>query len=211
MVMRPLSILLACTLACACHFASADLISPQIQAARDRLRENPNTYDRVDNFCTGKKPGEACLITGSVFSGGGSGSCNNVINENGAIIDLTCVRTDEVSIDRKLPEDGFVNDPELCKRGADRESGQQWNCKPMVPTPSDRFCKGKKLGGPCVVELVYQGRNEQGEGICQKIVETESFYFEGHRTATRQVIRCEPPSLSPRTYNPASWRQKLFQ
>lgn len=209
--MRLLRSILAASLACSCIPASADLISPEVQSARDRLRANPNTYDRVDNFCTGKKPGDACSISGSTFAGGGDGSCSNSINKTTSTIDLTCVRNGEVWIDRRLPDGGFVNDPELCKMGEDKESGQKWDCKPMVPTPADQFCKGKSLGGRCTVELTYRGRTEQHNGTCKQVTETEKFYFWGYRTATRQVIRCEPPLVPPRTYTPASWRQKLLQ
>ncbi len=209
--MRLRSSLFAAVFVCVCHTASADLISPAVQSARDRLSANPNTYDRVDNFCTGKKPGGACLIAGSTFAGGGEGTCRNNINTETSTIDLTCVRNDEVLIDRKLPAGGFVYDPELCRLGEDKESGQKWDCKPMVPTPADQFCKGKGLGSRCMVELTYRGRTEQHSGTCKQVTETEKFYFWGYRTATRQVIRCEPPPVPPRTYTPASWRQKLLQ
>lgn len=205
------ALLLAAVLACAGLTASADLISSEVREAHERLRANPDTYDRVDNFCAGKKPGAACSIPGNTFSGGGAGLCSNSINRETSTIDLSCVRNGEVWIDRKLPDGGFVNDPALCQREEGKESDHRWNCQPVSPPPSDQFCTGKKLGSRCIVELVYQNKKEKHEGLCEEITETESFYFEGHRTATRQVIRCEPPLAASRTYTPVNWREKLFK
>jgi len=210
--MRNLRYLLATVLIYSLQPASADLISPEVAAAWKRLNANPDTYDQVDNFCNGKKRGESCSIPGTTFSGGGMGICRNAVNDNGSSINMSCVRNGEVWIDRKLPDGGFViNDPYLCQSDRNRDTARKWNCTPMVPTPSDLFCKGKSIGDRCTVELRYQGNHEQHEGICNQIVETENFYYQGRRTATRQVILCEPPALVQRSYAPASWWQKLTQ
>lgn len=208
--MRPLSLLLFAALICRCLPAAADVISPEVAAAENRLRDNPKTYDRVDNFCSDKKPGAPCTIWGTVFSGGGAGTCVNAVNPSGSTIDLTCVRNDAVQIDRKLPDGGFVDEPYLCELGEDKETGQKWNCTPTIPTPSDQFCQGKSTGSRCTVELTYQGKKEWQAGICSEAVETQRFYYQGHRTATRQVIRCDPPVVASHTYTPVSWRKKLL-
>lgn len=221
--MRLLSVLLFAALLFNCLPVRADLIPPEVGEAQDRLRANPMAYDRVDEFCDGKKPGAGCTITGTTFSGGGEGVCTNFVNRHQApiAIDMSCVRNGEVRIERKLPEGGFVNNSDLCKRSENEcrlrkkvpggpGCPSRWNCKPMVPTPADQFCKGKAIGSSCTVELTYQGNNELHAGICREIVETEGFYYQGHRTATRQVISCEPPPAAARTFTPASWHQKLL-
>lgn len=205
-----------------CLSASADMISPEVQRAQERLQANPNVYDRVDDYCKDKKPGAVCSIPGNTFAGGGEGICKNAFNPWKSTIDLSCVRKGEVWIDRKLPEGGFVNDSNLCAREKDEDCGfgkkipggpecpSRWNCKPMNPTPADQFCKNKNVGSSCTVELIYQGKTERHDGICSMIVETERFYYQGHREATRNVIRCEPPPVAPRNFSPVSWHKKLI-
>jgi len=198
-------------LSCSCLPGRADVVPPEQAAAKIRLYDNPNAYDRVDNFCKGKKNGATCSISGSTFSGGGEGICTSAVDRENASIDLSCIRKGEVDIDRKLPEGGFVNDSYLCQMGEDKQTGQKWNCKPASPTPADRFCQHQPVGGRCTVELTYQGKLERHEGICRQMTETKNFYYMGRRTATREVIRCEPPETATRVYTPASWWQKLFQ
>jgi hypothetical protein len=202
--------------------ARADMISPDVERARERLKNNPNVYDRVDDYCKDRKPGAVCSIPGPTFAGGGEGVCRNEYSSSSPTIDLSCVRSGEVQIDRKLPDGGFVHDASLCSRPKDKDCGfgkeipggpecpSRWNCKPMKPTPADQFCRSKGVGSACTVELIYLGRSERHEGICTIIVETERFYYQGHREAKRDVIRCEPPPVAPRNYSPVSWQQKLF-
>jgi len=211
-LMRLLSYGLATALIGSFLPASADLISPGVRIAAERLRDNPNTYDRVDNFCNGKKVSAPCSIPGTTFSGGGDGICRSAVNQDESTIDMSCVRNGEAQIDRQLPQGGFVRE-DLCLNGvfenAERGRNMRWSCKPTLPTPSDQFCTGKSIGARCTVKLHYQDKNEQHEGTCKKITETESYYQRGHRTAKRDVIRCEPPSAVVRSFAPASWRQKL--
>jgi hypothetical protein len=200
---------------CLPNFALADLIPPQVQAARERLQANPDAFDRFDTFCAGKRRGNACEIPGSTFAGGGKGVCTNAINGERSSIDLSCVRSGAVEIDRKLPKGGFVHDEALCRRQAtavteaDRQDSRQWNCTPLQPTPADRFCEGKTINGACTVELVYQGKVERHDGVCKTVTETESFYFQGRRTARRDVIQCEPDKTVRHEYAPAAWWKKL--
>lgn len=202
---------------------SADVMPLEVREAQDRLYANPMVYDRVDDFCKGKKPGASCLITGTTFSGGGEGMCTNLVNRSQSpiTIDLSCVRISETRIDRKLPSDGFVVDMDLCQKeekeckfGKKVSDGTEcrihWNCKPVTPTPSDQFCKGRAIGSPCTVELTYRSNDELHAGVCTEVVETANFYYDRRRTATRQVIRCEPPPMAARTYTPVNWHQKLF-
>lgn len=190
-------------------FAHADLIPPDIAAAQQRLRDNPKLYDRVDQFCHGKQPQDACQLPGKPFAGGGEGTCVNQVNESNKTIDMTCERNDAVTIDRKLPQGGFVGGRDLCPNGPGPSPNPNWGCKPITPTPADQFCQGKKTGASCTVELEYQGKPQRDQGVCTAITETDSFYYQGHRSTSRQVIRCEPTSAVKREMKPASWWEKV--
>ncbi|WP_255990114.1 hypothetical protein [Chitinolyticbacter albus] len=200
--------------ACYCGQAAADVLPPQAASAAERLRNNPKAFDRYDNFCAGKKSGDACVIPGTAFAGGGNGRCDNDINRKTYTIDLHCVREGYVTIERQLPEGGFVHDEQLCRSKAAHESEEpapKWNCTPLTPTPSDAFCKGKSINSACTVELTYKGALQRDEGVCKEIVETERFYYQGRREATRKVIQCMPKEEFTRSFTPASWWQKLLQ
>ena len=194
--------------------AMADLIPPQAEAAAKRLQDRPRSFDRADNFCLNKKPGAACTIAGSHLAEGGEGVCDNRINTSLGSIDLVCLRTAEVEIDRGLPEGGFVADKVLCDP-ADRlawEGKQPWNCKPLQPRPADRFCQGKAVGASCTVSLRYQGQPEQHEGICRTVTEEQRYYYAGNRVRSREVIRCESAEEpAQRSWHDATWWQKLWQ
>lgn len=169
---------------CLSAFLSADVISPMVQATRDRLSNNPNIYDRVDNFCQGKKPRDACTISGPVISGGGEGTCINAqTNSYSTTIDLSCVRTKYVEIDRQLSESGL----------------------------KDRFCTFVKIGNPCVLEFVYEDKKQKGMGTCNVQIETNRYYYQGYHENSRSTIQCQPEPLPARTYTPVSFIKKLIQ
>jgi hypothetical protein len=197
--------------------ALADLISPEGVPAAKRLANNPRAFDRSDEYCKGKKVSDACTMPGNLFAGGGDGVCKNELNRRSYTIDLLCEREDNTIIERKLPEGGFVNDASLCRDAGKVESDgsstpSPWNCKPTVPTPRDQFCAGKEVGAACTVQLLYQGRQEEFDGVCKEEVQSRSFYYQGPRTVTRQVVQCQSPeALPPRTFTPATWWQKLTQ
>jgi hypothetical protein len=206
--MRSFSGLFALLICCSLS-AHADVIPPQEYDARQRLRESPDIFDRTDNYCQGKKPRMACVIAGSTFAGGGEGTCVNQVADGG-VIDLSCVRNENIEIDRKLPVDGFVADESVCAAYHGEMDGQKYNCTPLNPTPADQFCKGRPVGGACTVVLTYKGKQEKHAGVCRKITQSESYYHWGHRTMTREVIQCEPPAIPERTYTPVDWKQKLI-
>lgn len=197
--------------------ALADLIPPQAAEIAKRLADNPRAFDRSDEYCKGKKVADACTLPGNLFAGGGEGICKNETTRWSTSIDLTCVRGGTAVIERKLPEGGFVHDASLCRDAGKLDSKgipepSQWNCTPVVPTPQDQFCAGKEVGAACTVQLRYQDRQEEFPGVCKVEVQSYNFYYQGPRTATRQVVQCQPPeSLPPRTYTPATWWQKLTQ
>lgn len=196
--------------------ALADVLPPEAANAMKRLLDNPRAFDRTDEYCKDKTVGEACVLPGNTFAGGGEGVCKNEFNRAEAVIDLSCVRERAV-IDRKLPEGGFVNDEYLCREVVQAQRDgvpmpSEWNCTPLKTPPRDQFCAGKDPGAACTVALLYQGVREQFPGVCKEETQTQGFYYQGHRKATRQVVQCQPREpLPPRSYTPVGWWQKLMQ
>ncbi len=196
-------------LALICGVAQADLLPPGAEDAVKRIQKNPKAFDRTDQFCTDKVPGDACTISGSRLAGGSRGVCSNEINRTNLTIDLSCNRQGFMNIDRGLPEGGFVAAPELCASGG---MPGIWSCTPLTQTPVDRFCQGKSVNDACVVSMTYEGVSEQHEGICREVTQREGFYFRGRHLATRQVVLCDgldKPAV--RTYQNVPWIRKLWQ
>lgn len=190
--------------------AMADLLPPAARDAAERLLKNKNAFDNVDSFCAGKKPGAACTMPGNPFGGGGDGICKNELNRSSNLIDLTCQHKELVFVfDPQLPEGGFVLEPMLCGNGLDL--GSQFTCKPTLPPPPDRFCKEKKVGDACQAEVSVDGKRQFYPGICQKVSEKAGYYFQGRRTASREVIRCEPPEKVEHPVQRVNPLKKLLQ
>lgn len=193
---------------CGIDLAVADVIpNPFETRLPERLADNPRVYDRVDNFCTGKKIGEACSVPGDVFAGGGEGVClNKIVSEDITLrygtIDLLCVQNNPPVYDRKLPCDPVEEGTEAHPITV---------CKYMTPPPADQFCANKKLGDACSVSFSYQGNAEQREGICalSKEVIAEKAHYGAD--LTRPVVLCSPPTVVERTYVTIPWWKKLFQ
>jgi hypothetical protein len=95
--------------------ASADVLPPQAIETEHRLRENPQAFDRADQFCTGRSVGDACQMPGTALAGGGAGVCRNGIDSSRTRIDLRCERTAKVSLERGLPAEGFVLPAYFCE------------------------------------------------------------------------------------------------
>jgi hypothetical protein len=192
----------------------ADLLPPQAADAITRLQHNPDAFDRVDNFCKGKKKGDACTLPGNLFEGGGEGRCINEINRTTFTLDMSCQRPATVFIQRQIPEEGYVHDAQLCRQqeaAVARGEAPRWNCAPHPVKLADQFCRDKSVGDVCRVELRYDGQRHSFDGACQHVTETAGFYYQGRRQKTREVIRCEPLKTVTRTFTPVSWWQKLAQ
>jgi hypothetical protein len=204
--------LLTVVLMCTSLTVFGDVVPTRVIELQQRHADNPKIYDRMDNYCKDKKPGMDCVIPGSTFSGGGKGSCRTEINRLNDTIDLACQRTGQVELDRKLPEGGFYYEPNLCKEhpGCVNDCPPTWYCTPQTEIPHDQFCQGNREGGSCTVELTYQNKIERHPGTCNVVEESEDFYYQGHNTAHRLVVRCEPPHLPERTYTPAKWYKKVL-
>lgn len=196
--------------------ACADLISPRLADAQSRLHANPHTYDQVDQFCSGKKRDDACSIPGSAFEGGGPGICKTGINNN-AVIDMVCVQKASVVVDRQISDGGYVADDRLCEPyRAALASGaalpkQPWNCAPPPKALTDQFCRSAAAGEACTAVVSVDANPERHPGVCNSVLQTENFYYQGRRQATRSVLMCMPASKLVRQFLPASWLQKLKQ
>lgn len=217
LLMRFLHSFLALALICNSLAAIADVIPPtpaQIEIYK-RHNDNPKAFDRTDTFCSGKFAGDACTIAGSPLVGGGEGLCRTSVNSLEHTIDLDCVRQGDISIDRQYPEGGFIADRELCQSSQANNgvppTPSEWGCTPLIPAATDQFCRNKVAGAACTVELTYQGKRGQYDGVCKQTWQQKYFYFRGHRTASRAVVQCEPASEIKQTYTPATWWQKLMQ
>lgn len=211
--MKTLQLLLLLALAMpAWTRAAADVLPPRAAEAAERLLKNPNAFDRTDQFCAGKRRGDACAIPASPLAGGGAGSCRNELNRSSFTIDLSCERSGSYVLDRGLPEGGFVADRSLCgDPAAHVPAGAPYACKPLQPMPADRFCAGKPVGAACSAEISHDGVRETHQGTCRTIEEQRGFYFQGRRVATREVVRCEAEASFERVYTPVGWWEKLFQ
>lgn len=189
---------LAACLICVWLPAHAEIPPDALKQARARLVADPTLYDRVDNFCRGRQVREACSLPGSVFGGGGDGTCKRMFNHDHntgiTTIDLSCQRDAKVEIDRQLPTGGFAYDPARCKMMHSLTA-----CRPLDPMASDQFCREKRPGQSCTAELTHEGKPEQHKGVCVQTVEYQGY---GIRRASRDVILCRPEDAVRRTYFP---------
>ena len=195
----------------------ADVLPPEARGMAERFTNNPGAFDRHDAWCEGHGVGEACVIPGNAFEGGGQGLCERMPNRSDFQIDLRCVPTPPPRIERAIPEGSWQAEASLCdpvlsdRDTADVLRGQGWVCtEPAVV--SDRFCKGIEVGQRCVAEVFLDGRSERFDGVCKRLTEKQGAYFRGRRTLTRPVLSCEPERpVPPVTLTPVSAWRKLFQ
>jgi hypothetical protein len=210
--------LVPCTVAALLVMAAlpswSDVIPPSVAQARERLRANPDTYDMVDQFCSGKKRGAECVIAGNAFDGGGQGICDPIVSDK---IYLTCVRLSSVSIDRQLPEGGYTSSDPLCQdylravAAGQAPAGRPMDCDPDPQPVSDRFCRGMLAGSACVAEMRVDGRTETHPGACKTAQQSKYGRYGGRPQTLRTVLTCEPAKRTGHSYSPASWLDKLKQ
>jgi len=174
--------------------AFADVLPLHAIETEQRLRENPQAFDRADQFCTGRSVGDACQMPGTALAGGGAGVCRNGIDVSRTRIDLRCERTAKVSLERGLPAEGFVLPAYFCEN------------------PDDRFCQGRGIGAACTALLTVDGTPVRDAGVCTRITESAPrFYFRGWHIAQREVVNCVSPEPIERRYKDVSWWQKVRQ
>ena len=165
----------------------ADVIVPEVANAQKRFADNPTLFDQTDQYCTDKKIGASCQISGNVFEGGDAGTCQrSLVNLK---IALQCQRTEKVIIDRKLPN--------------------VFSLRPPFPKVFDQFCAKLKAGETCKVNLIHNGKPEQYTGICKQHRESSGYRL---RPQVREVLSCEAKNPTPaRVYKPVSTLKKLFK
>ncbi|GAA5184527.1 hypothetical protein GCM10025771_38790 [Niveibacterium umoris] len=200
-----------------CLAARADVLPPQAPDVAQRYRNNPGAFDRTDAWCEGLRVGAACLIPGTPFEGGGSGTCEREVHRRDFQIDLLCTRKPAPRIERGLPEGPWRADEQLCEvaaRNAEMAQTLQshgWLCA-EPPLAADRFCKGLEAGKPCTAEVSIGADTRRFDGVCAVQRAEMGAYFQGRRTLTRPVITCEPERPAPAlTLKPVSAWRKLFQ
>jgi hypothetical protein len=194
--------------------ASADVLPPQAIETEHRLRENPQAFDRADQFCTGRSVGDACQMPGTALAGGGAGVCRNGIDVSRTRIDLRCERAAKVSLERGLPAEGFVLPAYFCENpeGAAIVRSRGFSCTPAAQPPHDRFCQGRGIGAACTALLTVDGTPVRDAGVCARITESAPrFYFRGWQIARREVVNCVSPEPIERRYKDVSWWQKVWQ
>lgn len=212
----PLAMVLYAVLASAVPspVARADVIPPGVREAEQRLRDNPKTFDRADQFCAKRSVGAACTLPGDALAGGGAGICRNGLDASRTQIDLRCERTAKVTIDRGLPAGGFSLPAYFCEvpEGAAVARERGYGCKPPTELPHDRFCAGRGAGAACEAALTVDGKPVRNAGVCARVTESAPrFYFRGWQVATRDVLQCISAKPVVRDLKPVSWWQKVRQ
>jgi hypothetical protein len=199
----------------ACQPALSDLIPHDVADARARLRANPDTFDVADQFCTSKKRGDACTLSGTAFEGGGPGRCEAIAS--GQIL-LKCVGGSRMTIDRQIPSGGFVTSDPACReyRQAMAEGAptgpRPVECDPSAIPLTDRFCRGLSVGSACKAEIKVDGRDESHSGTCKDLQEYKyARMYGGRPMPTRTILQCEPPRRVQHVFTPATWLEKLKQ
>lgn len=205
---QSVQVLLCCVIFLSAGFAWADLVPPEVAQAWQRYEKNPKAFDRTDQYCGNKKPGAACTIPGTVFEGGGGGTCERSVTQGSVYISLECKRSERIEIDRQIPDGPFRVDAELC---SGTEHNPVYICT-EPPVVADRFCANAQAGQACMAELRRNGKPESHAGVCQLGRETTNFYRWGRRQGHRPILSCEPVKQAPeRIYTAVSQWQKLLQ
>jgi hypothetical protein len=192
--------------------AHADVLPPQAAGASERFRNNPRAFDRYDTWCEGRSVQEACSIPGNAFEGGGAGVCKRSLHRTEFKIDLRCERTEQISMERGLPEGPWQVDEQMCKASSAAQlQSSGWVCE-RPPRLVDRFCTGQQAQSACKATLVIQGVSQSFEGVCQDGIQTNQIYFQGRRLITRPTLTCEPKTPTPAApLKDVSALQKLWQ
>ncbi len=192
--------------------AQADLIPPQQVKAEARMAQNPNLYDRSDQYCLNKKIKAACLIDAHPVLGGGPGRCERLIDRNTWTIDLQC-QVDDLVLPEGPENAPFYPPHDFCSNGKVPPAFvSTMACPPQRTIPADRFCQGRQIGQACTLEYrSSKGKPGSVAGQCQRIQEFDDFYFAGWRQAQRTVIVCRPPGPAPvRQWTERSLLKKLL-
>lgn len=210
-------------LCCVPTLAWADLLPAVHYELKDRMRNNPQTYDRADQFCAKRRVGSPCVIPGNPFEGGGEGECQTSPNNQTRTIDSLCVRKERVEISREIPREGYKGSDAYCERDRKEAAAHAaspyaqfprpvlYGCGPTSTVP-DRFCNGKVPGDACTAEVKVDDTVSSFAGRCME--RHEEAIVISREVMTRTVLLCLPEKpvvidISPSS--PPNWFQRLFE
>lgn len=197
--------------------AWADVLPPQAADVSERYRNNPKAFDRNDQWCDGRSVGDACSIPGNPLEGGGAGECQRNVHRSDFQIDLLCAVRPTPAIDRDMPDGSWRASASLCAQASKYPStgetlrSQGWACDAQ-PVVVDRFCKGRTVGDRCTAQVRVGETVQAVDGVCKAGLDTQSSYFQGRITLTRDTVTCQGQNPMPeRVLQPVSAWRKLFQ
>ncbi|MGE5504639.1 MAG: hypothetical protein ACM31L_09475 [Actinomycetota bacterium] len=215
--MNKVVLLLCC---CVPSLAWADLLPPVHYELQERMKNDPQAYDRADQFCANKKVGSACAVPGNPFEGGGVGTCQTRADDKQRTIDSLCIFGDRREVLRNLPDRGYKGADEVCdmaRRNPHSEAAadvraEKLTCDQAATVP-DRFCDGKAAGDPCAAEMSVAGSILSFPGRCGEKEERATYYSRGRQIKTRTVLICLPENPTVIEVGPSSppgWLQRLL-
>jgi hypothetical protein len=200
------------------------VISPEekklLEEASDRAATGD--YDVADPYCAGKSIGKPCRRSGSPFEGGGAGICRTshsiIYDKDGrrAEIRATCVVEKRYRLDSgvspseyrwKLPKEICAADPSAKIENAGCAEG----------AVSDKFCRDKKAGEACLVELTAEGETqpEAFPGICRQEPVNGVVNANGRLIpTTADYLACRTPNLEEpalQKSSPPGFWGKIFE
>jgi hypothetical protein len=188
---------------------------------RQKMQNDPNTYDRADQFCAQKKVGSPCTIPGNPFEGGGTGTCQTRLNDRQPTIDSLCTFTGLREVMRKIPDRGYKGSEHTCdsarqnpsSRAADDIKNQNLTCGP-TPTVPDQFCDGKAAGDTCMAEMQVDSAKFTYPGRCAESEDRAKFYSLGYNVKVRTVLLCLPENpvrIEIGPSSPPNWLQRMLE
>jgi hypothetical protein len=192
--------------------AMADLIPPEEQALIQRMQET-KAFDEADQFCRGEQPEAPCALPGNAFEGGGAGVCSRQMSRSrDTIQQLVCVQVDSFEYEAGVTPP-LDNERILCEVGIEELTpAQQANCPALIASkPVDRFCAGKAPGDTCDVDGMIGEVKASFASQCALTEETGTLYFRGHRSVSREELRCKAKQSFIREFSPVSFWDRLRQ
>jgi hypothetical protein len=130
-------------------------------ALSERMKNNPDAYDMVDDYCAGKKRDDSCNMPANLFYSSGPGKCITVPKDD-RYIAMICKSTGIATFDPGMSE----ATSEYCPPPGNPDHialphHEHPVCGLDEILEVDRFCKDKKLGDSCQIEFTYSGQEPQ--------------------------------------------------
>lgn len=210
-----ITLMVACLLP---SLALADTLPYSVFQARERMEQEPEYYERADQFCAEKRVGSPCVIPGNPFEGGGNGTCRTSPSSSGAI-ESRCTLTYRPTVLDSLP-DGSYRAPELmCENGKLKKTYESTNSDGIISCntvniTSDKYCNGKSANDSCVANVNYGTSTAAYQGICREKEDIRRIYSYGYITLKRTILTCSPENpviINTQESSPPSWLRRLFE